>query len=176
MGRYTASPPRGTLLEPGSFAGFLHVLRRAYRVVVPRGVRGIVTETPANPLVERVEYGQTLLTLSRGLEAAAAGGAESRADAGEGDDGVPEGMVAVRSPTDGIFYRRPSPDQPAYVEEGAEVVRGRVLGLVEVMKCFNQIAYGGDLDTPERATVRRILANDSVEVKFDQVLFLLEPI
>ncbi|MHC4860064.1 MAG: biotin/lipoyl-containing protein, partial [Planctomycetota bacterium] len=81
----------------------------------------------------------------------------------------------VRSPTDGIFYRRPSPDQPPYVEEGAEVVRGRVLGLVEVMKCFNQIAYGTDPDAPERAKVLKILARDSGEVKLDQVLFLLEP-
>ena len=85
------------------------------------------------------------------------------------------GMVAVRSPTDGIFYRRPSPDEPSYVEAGDTVERGKVLGLVEVMKCFNQIAYGGEPDAAPKAVVVRVVPEDSAEVKLGQVLFVLDP-
>jgi acetyl-CoA carboxylase biotin carboxyl carrier protein len=166
----------GSFLEPGASIGAIQVLRKTYRLVVPRGVKGVVVEVPGNVLVETVEYGQTLLRTAPGLEADGVDLTETGAEADSGDDGVPEGMVAVRSPTDGIFYRRPSPDQPSYVEDGVEVVRGRVLGLVEVMKCFNQIAYGTEPDTPERARVRKVLVEDSGEIKYDQVLFLLEPV
>ena len=49
-----------------------------------------------------------------------------------------------------------------------------MLGLVEVMKCFNQIAYGGP-GLPERGTVAKILVDDSDEVVHDQVMFLISP-
>jgi acetyl-CoA carboxylase biotin carboxyl carrier protein len=39
----------------------------------------------------------------------------------------------------GIFYRRPSPDQPPYKSEGDPVAVGDVVGLVEVMKTFHEI-------------------------------------
>jgi biotin carboxyl carrier protein len=50
-----------------------------------------------------------------------------------------------------------------------------VLGLVEVMKCFNQIVYGTDDASPDRGTIHRILAADASEVKYDQVLFVVKP-
>ena len=43
------------------------------------------------------------------------------------------------------------------------------------MKCFNQIAYGGEGDVPARARVTRVLPDDSAEVKLGQALFLVEP-
>lgn len=45
----------------------------------------------------------------------------------------------VRSPLPGIFYRRPAPDQPPYKEAGDAVAQGDVIGLVEVMKSFNEV-------------------------------------
>ena len=51
---------------------------------------------------------------------------------------------------------------------------GTVLGLVEVMKCFNQITYGGP-DLPARGTVAQILAEDAAEVQFGQALFRVKP-
>lgn len=45
----------------------------------------------------------------------------------------------VRSPLPGIFYRRPAPDQPPYKEAGDAVAQGDVVGLVEVMKSFNEV-------------------------------------
>lgn len=45
----------------------------------------------------------------------------------------------IRSPLPGIFYRQPAPDQPPYKEEGDNVSQGDVIGLVEVMKSFNEV-------------------------------------
>lgn len=45
----------------------------------------------------------------------------------------------IRSPLPGTFYRKPAPDQPAYVEDGAAVKKGDVIGLVEVMKSFHEV-------------------------------------
>ena len=45
----------------------------------------------------------------------------------------------VLSPLPGTFYRRPSPDDPPYKENGDAVAEGDVIGLVEVMKSFNEV-------------------------------------
>ena len=45
----------------------------------------------------------------------------------------------ILSPLPGTFYRRPSPDQPTYKNDGDMVAVGDVVGLVEVMKSFNEV-------------------------------------
>ena len=45
----------------------------------------------------------------------------------------------ILSPLPGTFYRRPSPDQPVYKNDGDSVAVGEVIGLVEVMKSFNEV-------------------------------------
>lgn len=43
------------------------------------------------------------------------------------------------SPLPGTFYRRPSPDKPAYKSDGDMVAVGDVIGLIEVMKSFTEV-------------------------------------
>jgi acetyl-CoA carboxylase biotin carboxyl carrier protein len=173
VGRYLDAPAPGSFLAPGSRAGLFRVLRHTMRLVVPPDCSGIVREVLVTGRAPAVEYRQPLLLLGRSAEPAdlAPGGFVTEAPGGA--EGVPEGAIAVRSPTDGIFYRRPSPEDLAYVEEGDVVEPGKVLGLVEVMKCFNQIVWKGDV---VRAKVARILSRDSGEVRLGQVLFVLEPL
>ena len=45
----------------------------------------------------------------------------------------------VVSPLPGIFYRRPAPDQPPFVEPGQAVEEGQTIGLVELMKTFHEL-------------------------------------
>jgi biotin carboxyl carrier protein len=45
----------------------------------------------------------------------------------------------ILSPLPGTFYRRPSPDEPPYKDKGDAVAEGDVIGLVEVMKSFNEV-------------------------------------
>jgi biotin carboxyl carrier protein len=42
-------------------------------------------------------------------------------------------------PLPGTFYRKPAPDADPYVKEGDRVAPGDTVGLVEVMKQFNEI-------------------------------------
>ena len=51
----------------------------------------------------------------------------------------------ILSPLPGTFYRKPAPDQPDYKEVGDTIAVGDVIGLVEVMKSFNEIKadFGG---------------------------------
>ena len=45
----------------------------------------------------------------------------------------------ILSPLPGTFYRRPSPDRPPFKNDGDTVAVGDVVGLVEVMKSFNEV-------------------------------------
>jgi acetyl-CoA carboxylase biotin carboxyl carrier protein len=177
VGLFDLPPTVGTFLRPGSFAGYLTVMRRYFHLAIPEGHHGVVTHVHVTTRKQRVEYGQPLFTVSpEAAIADAALGAEKReGKAAAADEGVPEGMFAVRSPTDGIFYRRANPQSPAYVEEGAVVSHGAVLALVEVMKCFNPIVYSGEPEFPPRGRVARIVARDMTEVKHGALLLVIEP-
>ena len=45
----------------------------------------------------------------------------------------------ILSPLPGTFYRRPSPDESEFKSEGDVVAEGDVIGLIEVMKTFNEV-------------------------------------
>ncbi len=51
----------------------------------------------------------------------------------------PQAGVPMPSPLTGIFYRRPSPDEPEYVKEGDRIERGDIIGIIEAMKVFNPV-------------------------------------
>ncbi|MEZ5925675.1 MAG: acetyl-CoA carboxylase [Hyphomicrobiaceae bacterium] len=45
----------------------------------------------------------------------------------------------IVSPLPGTFYRKPAPDKPVYKNDGDTVAAGDVIGLIEVMKSFNEV-------------------------------------
>lgn len=45
----------------------------------------------------------------------------------------------ILSPLPGTFYRSPAPDKPAYKNVGDRIAPGDVIGLIEVMKSFNEV-------------------------------------
>ncbi len=47
--------------------------------------------------------------------------------------------IEILSPLPGTFYRRANPQSPEYKRDGDPVAVGDVIGLVEVMKSFNQV-------------------------------------
>jgi len=77
-------------------------------------------------------------------------------------------LTAVPSPVMGIFYRRPAPDAPPFVEPGDAVEPGTTLAIVEVMKLMMPV-------TAEVAgRVARVCAEDGAMVEEAQPLFLVE--
>ena len=172
VGIADALPGQGVYLNASEGFLTLTILNRRYTVQLPRNVQGLVTEQLVEDTWTPVAYGQPLFRLSQAKEVMTGRAGKDQGAGGVAKDA--DDLIAVTAPSDGVFYRRPSPDVPSYVEEGSEVSNGTVLGLVEVMKSFNQIAYGGP-GLPERGTVARILAEDSSEVAFGQTLFLVKP-
>jgi len=53
-------------------------------------------------------------------------------------------MAQLLSPLPGTFYRKPAPDKPPYKEDGDNVKDGDVVGLIEVMKSFNEVKADAD--------------------------------
>jgi acetyl-CoA carboxylase biotin carboxyl carrier protein len=45
----------------------------------------------------------------------------------------------INAPIPGVFYRRPDPESPPFVQEGEQVEAGAVVGLIEVMKQFHEL-------------------------------------
>ena len=45
----------------------------------------------------------------------------------------------IVSPLPGVFYRHPDPGSPPFANEGDTVDAGQTIGLIEVMKQFNEV-------------------------------------
>ncbi len=75
----------------------------------------------------------------------------------------------IKSPIIGTFYRKPSPDKPAFVEIGDSISEGSVLCVIEAMKLFNEI------ESEVSGKIVKVLVEDSMPVEFDQPLFLIDP-
>jgi biotin carboxyl carrier protein len=177
VGLFDAPPAAGTFLRPGSFAGYLTVMRRYFHLLMPEGRHGVVTRLHVTDRKQRVEYRERLFTVSATAEVGLTSEL-GRTESGTVEDGldIPEGMFGIHSPTDGIFYRRPNPQSPPFVDEGALVEQGSVLALVEVMKCFNPILYPGEPEFPPRARIRRVVPEDAAEVKHGSLIFVVEAV
>ena len=157
------------LVAPGDVIGELEVLGRTIHVVAQR-LRGLV-KLPAGPALARrpVSYGDVLVTVSHdvAIGGAATGGSGLHTE-------VTHGLV-FRAPTSGRFYGRPTPDKPAFVAAGAEITTGTTVCLLEVMKTFHRVTYGGS-DVPPRARVREVLIADGADVNQGDPLLALEPV
>ena len=71
---------------------------------------------------------------------AAGGGAGAGGTArAEDEDG---GLVVVRAPLPGTFYRAPRPGAAPFVEVGSQVGADTVIGIVETMKLMNSVPAG----------------------------------
>ena len=90
----------------------------------------------------------------------------------------------ILSPQMGGFYRSPSPETPALVEEGSVINLQTPLCLLESMKVFNEISLNsfktldGKSLYPEDQQFRitRVLAEDQQTVNQGDLLFVMESI
>jgi acetyl-CoA carboxylase biotin carboxyl carrier protein len=105
-----------------------------------------------------VEWGQELFVLAPSSTEVAMEPATETLSGGDS----PVGDVLV-SPTDGVFYTRPSPDAAAFVAPGDTLTRGQAIGLIEVMKTFNHVLFTG-AGLPETAIVEAFLVDDGEEL------------
>lgn len=82
---------------------------------------------------------------------------------------VGEGLVAVRPPLPGTFYRSPQPGAPPFVEVGDIVGPDTVVAIIETMKLMNPVHAGAS------GTIAAILADNAAPVEADAVLMTVKP-
>jgi acetyl-CoA carboxylase biotin carboxyl carrier protein len=168
VGLWRGAPAEGEIVSPGESLGQLEVLGVLHRLVAPAGARGVVVGSPSGVARVAVGYGDVLVRLDP-LSAAAA-----RAEQTDSAQETDAGGLALRAPTSGRFYCRPGPGKDAFVEAGDEVSTGTTVCLLEVMKTFNRVVYGGD-GLPERARVIAVVPEDESDLDAGDIILQLEP-
>jgi acetyl-CoA carboxylase biotin carboxyl carrier protein len=154
----------GDVVAPGGVIGELVVLGRASAVVVPRGAAtGAAVRIAAAP--HPVGFGERLVEIDPAMQR----GGEAVVQAAAA---TVEGLV-FRAPTSGRFYGRSAPDKPAFVEAGTALAPGATVCLLEVMKTFHRVTYGG-AGMPEAARVKAVLVKDGDDVNAGDPLISLE--
>lgn len=76
--------------------------------------------------------------------------------------------VEVRAAMSGVFYRKPAPEEPSYVEVGDTVKKKQILALLETMKVFQKVKC------PVNGKVVEILVESETALKDDDLMFIIE--
>lgn len=79
------------------------------------------------------------------------------------------GLIEVKSPLLGIYYRAPRPGEPPFVEIGARVEPETIIGIIEVMKLMNTARAGVSGEVVE------IVACNGELVEHGELLMLVRP-
>ena len=74
----------------------------------------------------------------------------------------------VLTPVPGTFYRRPDPDSEAFFSDGDTVSPGDVIGLVEIMKNFQ------DVESEVGGTLVEFLVGNEDAVQAGQAVAIIE--
>jgi acetyl-CoA carboxylase biotin carboxyl carrier protein len=168
-GLFRASVRLGDVVRAGGTLGHLEVLGRLVAVVAPETAHGAIVAM-IDPASARppATFGAMIVTLDPTLAIGATAAPLAHAAAGPG------GLV-FRAPTSGRYYGRPTPDKPPFLAVGAELATGATVCLLEVMKTFNRVTYGGPA-LPERARVRELLVIEGADVTAGDALIALDAI
>jgi len=81
-----------------------------------------------------------------------------------------KGLIPIKAPMLGTFYRSPKPGAPPFVEVGQLVAPDDTVCIIEVMKLFNTVKAG------MRGRIAKIFPKDAQMVEFQQTLFLVEEV
>ncbi len=79
------------------------------------------------------------------------------------------GLIEIKSPMVGTFYRSPSPDSDSFVQIGQDVTAETVVCIIEAMKVMNEI------QSEVKGKIKKILVDNATPVQFGQALFLVDP-
>jgi acetyl-CoA carboxylase biotin carboxyl carrier protein len=156
----------GAIVRAGDVLGELDVLGTRHEVIAPAEARGTVTGGARGAALTAVGFGATLVVLDpRGVIESGAGAASAAK--------AEQGGLVFAAPLSGRFFARSGPGKPPFVEVGAVLEPGTTVCMLEVMKTFNRVTYGGH-GLPERARVAAILVADEEDVTMGQAILRVE--
>jgi acetyl-CoA carboxylase biotin carboxyl carrier protein len=79
------------------------------------------------------------------------------------------GLIEIRAPILGTFYRAPRPGAPPFVDVGTKLNADTVVGIIEIMKLMNAVPAGVGGEVCE------ICVENGQAVEYDQVLMRVLP-
>ena len=83
-------------------------------------------------------------------------------------EAVPKNQKTIQSPLVGVYYDKPSPDEPSFVKVGDSIKVGDILCIIEAMKVMNEIK------SDKAGIVKEILVNDGDAVSYNQDLLVID--
>lgn len=87
----------------------------------------------------------------------------------EAAETLAEGLLAVRAPLPGTFYRAPKPGAAPFVKEGDRVDSSQVVGIIETMKLMNSVY------ADQAGIIKEIRIPNGQAVEQGTILLTLEP-
>lgn len=174
VGLFRGALAPGELALPDQPIGVLEILNIAHHVLAPAGADDLVLGHDTRVIApSRVPVGFDDLLLA--LDPAATAGAAASSSAAATGAITATGATVFCAPTSGRFYGRAGPGKPVFVSVGAVLEHGQTVGLIEVMKTFSRVLYGGDR-LPVPARVLRLLVADETDISQGDPLLEVEPL
>lgn len=131
------------------------VEEQGFKLKIRRGMGGYPVVSAAPPSVP--------------VYAPAEGGPSAApAAAGGGGEAEEPGIVYVKSPMVGTFYRAASPDSKPFVEPESKILENTVVCIIEAMKIMNEI------QSEVKGTVLEVLVENGQPVEYGQRLFKIK--
>jgi acetyl-CoA carboxylase biotin carboxyl carrier protein len=146
------------LMRKNSLSEF-ELERQDFKIKLKRGVTGAIAPTEESPAAP----------YAVALPPVAAPGLPPPGPAAPPSAPATLGLLEIKSPMIGTFYRAPSPESPDYVEIGTEVTPETVVCLIEAMKVMNEIK------AEAKGVITHILVENAKPVEFGQPLFRIRP-
>jgi len=84
--------------------------------------------------------------------------------------GQEDGLLPIKAPMLGTFYRAPKPGAPPFVQVDQSIEEEDTVCIIEVMKLFNTVKAG------VRGRIKKICVKDAQMVEYQQTLFLVEEV
>lgn len=158
----------GEDLHPGSIIGTLTILGSKIQIRLPINISGTVEMPDHNLIIFPVGYSDQIFSLIP-----LSNSSKSRSDHNNININKTEkNEMIIKAFISGVFYLRPSPGSEPFINTGSVIKKGSILGLIEVMKSFNQIVFSGD-GIKGTGRIEKIIAKDSSEVNMGDPLFLV---
>ena len=142
----------------------VEIEQKDFRLRIQRKPEGIVyAQMPQTQQFVQQQMPQLVQQSAPAASEVSAAAAESKPAAESGKK-----LHEFRAPFIGTFYRSNGPDKEPFVKVGDSITSGKVLGIIEAMKLFNEI------ESDINGTIVKILVENAQPVEYDQPLFLIE--
>jgi len=151
VGLWRGAPEVGAVVVPGQSIGELETLGVITLLRAPATAIGLVVDAHGarEGRARAVQHGTrcscSIRRAASAISAKTQGVAAARTESG---------ALVFRTPSSGRYYGRPGPGREPFVKVGDVIAVGQAVALLEVMKTFNRLQYGGE-GLPERARSRR---------------------